>query len=92
MSVVKPLTPKGARKQDRRENAVYAVRQLNAIRATIAEVKLDGETDAVCVRRIFSEWRAFVAVAKALEQPETAVGQVVTNAEAESGLPNFAIL
>lgn len=80
MPIVKLLTPKASRKQDRRENAEYAVRQLNAIRQVIAEFKQEGETDAACVRRIVGEWKAFVTVANALEQPETAVGQVVTNA------------
>ena len=85
------LTPKRARKQDRRDNAEYAVRQLTAIRATINEHKLDNESDAMCVRRIVLEWKKVggeqhLHCNKDLEE---ASGILYS---AESGLPNFATL
>lgn len=61
------LTPKRARKQDRRENAEYAVRQLRAIQQVIAEFKQEGETDAVCVRRLVqSELKVWAKVSEHL--------------------------
>lgn len=67
MPIVKLLTPKRARKQDRRDNADYAVRQLNAIRQVIADFKQEGETDAVCVRRLVqSELKVWTKVSEHL--------------------------